>query len=72
MPLYSPTTVTIPTDLVQLYRKHACRLPPMSQAAAEGLREALRRIDVEPPSLPPPAKTHAATEACRRRRVAGK
>ena len=45
---------SIPNDLVELYREHAARLPPMSAACAEGMRQALLAIGVEPPPPPPP------------------
>ena len=59
---------SIPTDLVDLYRAHAARLPSLSAACADGMRIALREIGVKPPPPPAPTMTSAATAARIRKR----
>lgn len=62
---------SLPADLVELYREHAARLPSLASACAEGLREELRKIGVEPPPhRPPPTRVAKAQDAARKKRLA--
>ncbi len=56
--------------LATLLDEHAARLPPLSHAAADGMRAALRAIGVEPPPVVEQAgPTAAATRAAWRKRA---
>ncbi len=54
---------TVPGDLFALYQVHRARLPLISQVTADGMRAQLRAIGVEPPPLPEPGQTAAASAA---------
>ncbi len=58
-------TPTVPADLAELYAETAARLPlPLiSHLLATAMRRTLEDAGVEPPPLPPPTRTAAATLA---------
>ncbi len=65
--------ISLPSALVLLYRAHAARLPPLSEACAAGVRAALTGLEgVTLPETPPPARTLKATQAAARKRVEGR
>lgn len=61
--------VTIPDDLDALRIKHGKKIPGLSALTQRALRAALRKVGVDVPELPEPARTAAATEAARLTRI---
>lgn len=63
-------TPTVPRDLAELYATHAAplSLPLPSHLLAAAMRATLAAAGIDPPPLPPPTRTHAATLARARRR----